>query len=446
MGLFDYDGLTDDPRQQGLLSLGLRLMSTPGKFGQAFGQAGLGAMGDMKAAKRGLLEAEFKRAQMSEMQSQEEQRRALARKAVQEAEMALQKQQMQDRQDTEFRRDLNPAAISGGQAAGMPGGMSPQNAAMVGTASPRDWAALASKWPGKVDQLEKLSKAGDWGMPEVARTMDVEGPVGEKLVRSVDKRGRQVGADQTGYIAPVPVNTGASTEFRKPTAGLSVPSFMSPGERARLEQSRVTERRLAASDKRTQNKEDADSKDPGKYTQVVIDPNLGPIVVDRKTNKWTPVVSDGGARIPGKNVTDAKQEEGRLGVAIADARKLIPKATGSGAGSLVDTATRFVGQGTEGDDASTQLETLAGWMTSNVPRMQGPQSDKDVLLYKQMAAQVGDRTKTRGSRLKALDTLEGLQKKYATLDNPSSNAAAPSGVDAEDWKHMTPQERSLWKK
>ena len=43
-------GLLDDPNQVGLLSLGLRLMSTPGKFGSALGTSGLGAMGDMQQA------------------------------------------------------------------------------------------------------------------------------------------------------------------------------------------------------------------------------------------------------------------------------------------------------------------------------------------------------------------------------------------------------------
>lgn len=52
MGLLDSNDLTDDPRTQGLLSLGLRLLSSQGKFGPALGQAGLGAMGDLQAAQR----------------------------------------------------------------------------------------------------------------------------------------------------------------------------------------------------------------------------------------------------------------------------------------------------------------------------------------------------------------------------------------------------------
>lgn len=49
MGLLDQ---LDDPVNAGLLSMGLRLMSTPGKFGQAFGQAGLGALGDVQQARQ----------------------------------------------------------------------------------------------------------------------------------------------------------------------------------------------------------------------------------------------------------------------------------------------------------------------------------------------------------------------------------------------------------
>lgn len=44
--------LLDNPNDVGMLSLGLRLLSTPGKFGQALGTAGLGAMGDMEQAKQ----------------------------------------------------------------------------------------------------------------------------------------------------------------------------------------------------------------------------------------------------------------------------------------------------------------------------------------------------------------------------------------------------------
>lgn len=76
MSLFDLN----DPQSVGLLSLGLRLMSTPGGLGQALGQSGLGAMGDVRATQQAsqqqqMAKLAFERAQMERDQAAEAQRR-----------------------------------------------------------------------------------------------------------------------------------------------------------------------------------------------------------------------------------------------------------------------------------------------------------------------------------------------------------------------------------
>ena len=78
--------LLDNPNDVGMLSLGLRLLSTPGKFGQALGTAGLGAMGDMQQAKQAqamaqqrALQQEMQRMQVEQIkrqQMEQEQQRA----------------------------------------------------------------------------------------------------------------------------------------------------------------------------------------------------------------------------------------------------------------------------------------------------------------------------------------------------------------------------------
>ncbi|WP_136420395.1 hypothetical protein [Herbaspirillum sp. ST 5-3] len=128
-----------------------------------------------------------------------------------------------------------------------------------------------------------------------------------------------------------------------------------------------------------------------------------------------------------KNLQEQNRKDtrlyGQMSSAIPMARELLSKATGSGAGALADTALGFFGKSTESGNAANQLDTLSGWMTANVPRMEGPQSDRDVIQYKQMAAMVGDRTKPVSARLAALDTLEALQNKYASVNNVT--AASP---------------------
>lgn len=76
MSLFDLN----DPQSVGLLSLGLRLMSTPGGLGQALGQSGLGAMSDVRATQQAsqqqqMAKLAFERAQMERDQAAESQRR-----------------------------------------------------------------------------------------------------------------------------------------------------------------------------------------------------------------------------------------------------------------------------------------------------------------------------------------------------------------------------------
>jgi hypothetical protein len=91
MGLLDSNDLTDDPRTQGLLSLGLRLLSSQGKFGPALGQAGLGAMGDLQAAQRD--RDTRKRAGLQDQMLMMQMEQA---KRQQEAQEAAQRQQAMD--------------------------------------------------------------------------------------------------------------------------------------------------------------------------------------------------------------------------------------------------------------------------------------------------------------------------------------------------------------
>lgn len=117
-----------------------------------------------------------------------------------------------------------------------------------------------------------------------------------------------------------------------------------------------------------------------------------------------------------ESATKAGKLYQQLSAAIPMAKTLLKDATGSGIGSLVDTGMNFVGASTPSSEAANQLETLSGWMTSNVPRMEGPQSNADVEAYKTMSAKVGDRSLPAASRLKALETLEALQNKYAEIN------------------------------
>lgn len=120
-----------------------------------------------------------------------------------------------------------------------------------------------------------------------------------------------------------------------------------------------------------------------------------------------------------------KSKNAGTAVEILDkAETLLPKATGSVLGAVVSAGKGAIGKSDEKTQADSELELLSGWLVSNVPRMEGPQSDFDVQNYKNMAADLGNRSKPIGDRMAALRGLRDLQKKYA-----SKPKAAPLSVD-----------------
>lgn len=99
---------------------------------------------------------------------------------------------------------------------------------------------------------------------------------------------------------------------------------------------------------------------------------------------------------------------------LGQARPLVKESTESYLGNALDQAARVIGVSTPGAEAGAQLKTLEGQLVSKMPKMSGPQSDKDVLLYKQMAGQIGDTSIPAKQRLAAMQTIEALHSKYAS--------------------------------
>ena len=87
-------------------------------------------------------------------------------------------------------------------------------------------------------------------------------------------------------------------------------------------------------------------------------------------------------------------------------------ATGSGAGALVDKGAAFFGASTKGSEAAGPLKVIAGNLTMAQPRMEGPQSDKDTQLYKEMAGNLADDTLPVKVRQNALKEMRLIANRY----------------------------------
>jgi hypothetical protein len=149
-------------------------------------------------------------------------------------------------------------------------------------------------------------------------------------------------------------------------------------------------------------------------SQIVEGPN-GFQVVNKGTTLARPVADISGQPVLGKGsnaAENAAMARNMLGQIKYGKELLGEGPTGSPIGAIFDKAIGAVGLSTTGGDKATQLTTLGGWMTSNVPRMQGPQGVQDVILYQQMAGTIGDASMPTNRRLAALETVERLMKKY----------------------------------
>ena len=171
--------------------------------------------------------------------------------------------------------------------------------------------------------------------------------------------------------------------------------------------------------------------------------------VDARTYKGGTLGAPGVIGISGRE-SDAQKREGKrqfnmqgIGATIQQAEDLLngvvrsadgtitspgKKPTGSGVGAVVDAVGGFFGRNPDGAVEAQQLKAVGAALTSKMPRMEGPQSDKDVALYKESAAEVGNPTVPIARRLAALDTVKQLWSKYERL-NPDAFAGggAPSG-------------------
>ena len=157
-------------------------------------------------------------------------------------------------------------------------------------------------------------------------------------------------------------------------------------------------------------------------TGVVVGNKAGPVPTA------TPLVNSSGNQVQQAKspLAQSIQTAGKLTEASRVARELLPNSTSSGIGEKIDKIGSFIGISVPGADAAAQLSLLAGWMAINVPRLEGQQSDRDLLLYRQMVGQIGDASLPLQTRMAALDSLDALNKKFSESSiNPSTQVGTP---------------------
>lgn len=266
------------------------------------------------------------------------------------------------------------------------------------------------------EMIQKYAGLGNIGRPKATRQMEVDDGQGGKRIALVDDFGKEV-AGFAGYTAPVQVDTGKGTSFVKPMAGLNVakvPTFGDDTARRGQDMSYSTAIR-------GQNMNDARAREANSAGKVPAGYRLK---MDGSMEAIPGGPADQKAGAEGqKKVSEAKDVLGLLD----EVDKLLPNATGSYIGAGVDHAARMFGSATPGAVATAQLKTIQGALIGKMPKMSGPQSDKDVQLYRESAGQVADPTLPVQTRQAASATIRRLNEKYAGMPEGSSKPQAKPG-------------------
>lgn len=105
---------------------------------------------------------------------------------------------------------------------------------------------------------------------------------------------------------------------------------------------------------------------------------------------------------------------------------LIDAATGSSIGAGRDKLAGAFGVAPEGAQAIAQLQVLQASLMMAQPRMEGPQGEKDVILYQQAAGNLGDPSVPGSIKKAAVKTIRSLQEKYSEAARQSAGKSNPN--------------------
>ena len=103
---------------------------------------------------------------------------------------------------------------------------------------------------------------------------------------------------------------------------------------------------------------------------------------------------------------------------VKELGSIIKDSTGSGLGASVDSLAAQIGASPKGAQAIAKLETFASPLVSMVPRFEGSQSDRDVMMYQKQAGDFANPKLPIATRLAAL---QGMVKLLQIYDKEGAN-------------------------
>jgi hypothetical protein len=120
---------------------------------------------------------------------------------------------------------------------------------------------------------------------------------------------------------------------------------------------------------------------------------------------------------------DVKTESARDVMSLTnEANKYLDTASSGRLQNFMTGVLEVPGISTQASKSDAQLKAIAGQLVSKMPRMEGPQSDRDVEMYRQAAGDIANANIPADTRKAAIITIRTLNEKYSV---PNQNTQAP---------------------
>jgi hypothetical protein len=244
----------------------------------------------------------------------------------------------------------------------------------------------------------------------------------KRFMTMPDGTSREIAAGGQKPRAPLQIDTGTAIELRdpnNPTIVLQrIPKSVSPADAARMQFEGITGGTgggmpmgnapaggmpmVVAPAQQMNN-----AVTPSAQTQYQYNPALSPKENQTRAAKF---IADAD-----KNIKNAQESFN----VIKEAADIFNtgKPTSGGFKNIGTNISEFFDIPTQAADTDAKLTILGQKLVQQVPRFEGPQSDRDVESYKSAAGDLGNANKTISTRMSALNTLIDLNKKYYPQGN-----------------------------
>lgn len=400
----------EDPRTQATMAMVQGLLSSPKALG-GISSGLLGYGGAMQQAKQQQAAAELRKMQLEQMALQMRQQQQAADQA--ERDRALTQQAFTPVKGIEANA---ASGITGPRPAAL--GVVGQQPAF----DPRQFIASGGSAPLAFQLQQALAKE----QAKIKEFREIRMPDGSVQVVGFDEYGKPVQTGQTPFKDGDVQDFGGAKYVRDPvTNRLTLLGNKSATPDARLSAS-VSMRGQDMTDSRAREL-NAITRE-GQQTQVINDAERGVLFANKGTGLVRPGIGIDGKPLAGEASVKREGAAKRTLPLLDEADKLIDQATNSYLGAGIDMAGRAFGLSTGGAEATAKLKVLEGGLMLSQPRMEGPQSDKDVMLYRQMAGQIGDPTVPAPIKRAALQTIRQIQEKYAGKQPATAQPQAVPGL------------------